>query len=682
MKKHIRHHWFRVLALSVAMCCYPIEALPVQAAETDMPVTYMTYEQNGCHLSPRLIQADGREVEMTVTEKKNIPGVYRASQIPSAYSLLDDAGNSYVTSVKDQGSTGLCWAYSALGACESNIMKKGLEIPDNWRDEKGELNFSEAALGWYVYTDHYQEGDFTSGDAIHMKDKGVTGGNASIAGFSLAAGIGAQLEKYAPFSDWDNGYSEYQRFVSYYRMQNSDMIWQISEDATSVIKEWMMESGAVSASYYSAGSYYDNGSSSAYYQNRYDADYADHAILLVGWDDNYSRDNFNPNQKPENDGAWLVRNSWGDDDAYEGYFWLSYEDPSICEYTRFDMAVANSSQLCYQYDGAAVYAGIGAKAAANIFTVERDGELTQVMFPNLSSNSDQLAYTISVYRLNKSAKNPEDGKLLMTTRGMLYYSGYKGVSVPAVPLKKNEKFSVVLELSATGSSSSRNVMLGMESNAGADTGIERVCSYQDGESYVTSDGKTWIDVNSLVKMPGVNYTYPYADLGNVALKAIINSEEEPTNWTQMNEALALGAPDENSNQLFVDAYAEAISLPEDAPQQIVNNTAKNLLAGLERDGRISYPQSLYANYGSLRGDLNDNGRPDVNDAFNVLVACSARALGLIGKLRPAEVRAADVDLDSKITMNDAYRILLYNNMLSIGNDPDWDSVLNYVGDFS
>ena len=114
----------------------------------------------------------------------------------------------------------------------------------------------------------------------------------------------------------------------------------------------------------------------------------------------------------------------------------------------------------------------------------------------------------------------------------------------------------------------------------------------------------------------------------------------------------------------------------------MNNTAKNLLAGLERDGRISYPQSLYANYGSLRGDLNDNGRPDVNDAFNVLVACSARALGLIGNLRPAEVRAADVDLDSKITMNDAYRILLYNNMLSIGNDPDWDSVLNYVGDFS
>ena len=37
----------------------------------------------------------------------------------------------------------------------------------------------------------------------------------------------------------------------------------------------------------------------------------DHAVCIIGWDDNYSKDNFNTNYKPQNNGAWIVKNSWG-----------------------------------------------------------------------------------------------------------------------------------------------------------------------------------------------------------------------------------------------------------------------------------------------------------------------------------------------------------------------------------
>ena len=42
--------------------------------------------------------------------------------------------------------------------------------------------------------------------------------------------------------------------------------------------------------------------------------YKRQAIAIVGWDDNYSKENFKAinGVLPENDGAWLVKNSLGD----------------------------------------------------------------------------------------------------------------------------------------------------------------------------------------------------------------------------------------------------------------------------------------------------------------------------------------------------------------------------------
>jgi Leucine-rich repeat (LRR) protein len=56
-----------------------------------------------------------------------------------------------------------------------------------------------------------------------------------------------------------------------------------------------------------------------------------HAISIVGWDDNYSRNNFNSKKgnKPKKDGAYIVLNSWGTWWGDDGYFYVSYEDVMI-----------------------------------------------------------------------------------------------------------------------------------------------------------------------------------------------------------------------------------------------------------------------------------------------------------------------------------------------------------------
>lgn len=54
-----------------------------------------------------------------------------------------------------------------------------------------------------------------------------------------------------------------------------------------------------------------------------------HCVSVVGWDDNYSKENFSQSISgtPQNDGAWLIKNSWGKNyNNLGGYFWISYED--------------------------------------------------------------------------------------------------------------------------------------------------------------------------------------------------------------------------------------------------------------------------------------------------------------------------------------------------------------------
>lgn len=51
-----------------------------------------------------------------------------------------------------------------------------------------------------------------------------------------------------------------------------------------------------------------------------------HSVIIIGWDDTYSKNNFPESNRPNTDGAYLVQNSWGSDWGKGGTFYVSYDD--------------------------------------------------------------------------------------------------------------------------------------------------------------------------------------------------------------------------------------------------------------------------------------------------------------------------------------------------------------------
>lgn len=90
------------------------------------------------------------------------------------------------------------------------------------------------------------------------------------------------------------------------------------------IKKYMLDYGAVLIAT-SSDTQMENYNNTSIYRKEEVKPHKPHTLLIIGWDDNYSKDNFTY-EKPENDGAWLVLNSWGTQWANNGAAWVSYED--------------------------------------------------------------------------------------------------------------------------------------------------------------------------------------------------------------------------------------------------------------------------------------------------------------------------------------------------------------------
>jgi C1A family cysteine protease len=237
------------------------------------------------------------EEEEETDETKSEPINY---VLPESFDWRDPdknyIGRDCVTSVKNQGSCGSCWAFGTVGPLESKILiKEGVDV-----------DLSEQ---WLV--------------SCNTADYGCDGGRWAHSWHTGAAGIcggtGAVYESDFEYVSGQNGYEPpcdgpYPHVFLITNWDDVDTGWNVPDVGD--LKQAIYDHGPVSAAVYVEDNFY-------YYTGGiFDTDLSgtvNHAVVLVGWTDDDS---------VSSGGYWIMKNSWGDW-GEDGYMRIAYGCQSI-----------------------------------------------------------------------------------------------------------------------------------------------------------------------------------------------------------------------------------------------------------------------------------------------------------------------------------------------------------------
>lgn len=495
----------------------------------------------------RYFNAKGEEVDLSEFNYSSF--LRRRAVLPSSYDLRDE-GRS--TSVKDQGTEGFCWSFASNASMESNIITKNLN-----KSTDDEIDLSESGGAWFSCNGTADTSDPTYGDHRHDLANGATGGNASDAAESLSSGYGTYPEELAKYSD-KFGYAEGLRYYSDYRLKDYT---QLPED-TDLIKQRIMENGAV---YYTYKSFFDNyhqteDGTTTYIDNGQSINGEEtsggHAVTIIGWDDNFSKDNFHPDAEVKNNGAWLCKNSWGEGWGSEGYFWISYES-FVYEFGQFEMQDKDTFDTIHQHQTSSeqyimclddeenpVYF-----SSANVFTAKATEELKQICYTNAVNSN----VNVKIYELEEGYTSPADGKLLAEFKSNVKYAGTHCLDVPEnLTFKEGDIFSVVIE----GDSLVTNFRYEDSDN---------VTNDKAGKSYFSENGTDWTDV---------------ADFSNASYAAIkaytTKATVDKTPLENMVKTIREHKPSNEVEQFLYDNdYKEVLALAEEAEKLMADDNVTN-----------------------------------------------------------------------------------------------------------
>ena len=331
-----------------------------------------------------------------ISPRKNLTKRAKDSskELPSSYSSRD---LGFCSSVKDQVGQ-ICWAYGSLSSYESFMLKNNLytadydpSILDRWGANSG------GDRGWMR----------------NLREAGST---------------------YIPignFTSWQGPLSQEGDTVKY----GVTDISYFTKGDNEYIKRAIMESGAVTANLMDYSRGYSTDRCSYCITDKINHN-SGHTISVVGWDDNYSKENFDGNYMPKNNGAWLCKNSAGQHlNSLGGYMWVSYEDYYLFSSEEYDPSFSidkireiGENDHLYQNEiyGATYefnYIPEDDLTYFNVFDFSENGNvLEKVVFETLALGAD---YKIYAAELDEDGK-PVSDKALWTElgSGKVEHNGY------------------------------------------------------------------------------------------------------------------------------------------------------------------------------------------------------------------------------------------------------------------
>lgn len=406
--------------------------------------------------------------------------------LPDAYDMRD---YGRVTPVRDQGRYGTCWAFASLGAFESTLMPEDEEV------------FS---------TDHMT--------LCNSYNLGMNrGGEHTMSIAYLAAWQGPVYEADDPYGDGKTN-------PDLTAVKHLEEALVINDRDFDTLKSAIFRYGALETSLYSQMDYAD--SISAYYSEDNASYYYDgeevpnHDVVVVGWDDNYPKEKFT--KMPEGDGAFICKNSWGEEFGDDGYFYVSYYDTNICNksvvYTR--IGEADNYDKIYQSDllGWVGLMGFGKEEAyfANVYKAGENEEIAAVSFYATDVNTEFEVYLVKNFENTDSLKDRE-----FIVSGSMKYAGYYTVEFPeAVRLDDNSKYAVVVKIKTPGAVHPIAIEYDVD---------ERTENFDisDGEGYISLYGELWHSAEATQNCNVCLKAFTrYADTSKEDVQPEVNTEEQ------------------------------------------------------------------------------------------------------------------------------------------------------------
>ena len=376
------------------------------------------------------------------------------SILPTRFDLTEIG---WVTPVRDQGNMGSCWVFGGVAALESALLKN-TGIPY----DLSENNMQDSMVIFSRY----------GSDEIESA-------NEMIAAGYLLSWLGAFPQEYDVYDELGKVSPSIHTSQTIH-VQDFVLIddRNISIPGDPALKKAILKYGALAV-------LYDGEQEPECYNSVTGAFYhltgpTNHAVALVGWDDNYPKENFAT--IPDGDGAWIIKNSWGTQCGDGGYMFISYYDGTLCpDDLLTNQAVAYvfentmSYNKNYQYDFTGIRLFVSNDETSEVYGTP----VTNVN--NFVSAEDDLIAAVGTYfnqsGMDYTVKVAVNGAVVYTQSGVSPYRGYHTIKLDKyIPIKKGDKFSIYVTSMALGVS------------------IPKRAHYEAGVSLTNGDDGSWKDL--------------------------------------------------------------------------------------------------------------------------------------------------------------------------------------------
>jgi C1A family cysteine protease len=466
-------------------------SLPAALQTAPLNPAFVQYQQNKSAGKVATQTADGLGLGW-------VPPPYELSKTPTASSITAAQAQTYpatydlrtlnkVSPVENQGQCGSCWTFATFGSLESYLLP-GLTTQYSENNLKNLADFDYTCCA----------GGDSAMSTAYLARWGTTMTDAT--GATIYAGpVTSASDPYnlsCTSSPTTSQIAMHVQNVYFLPLKQSPLDNNAIKSALMTYGgvftgfEWNVTAGLAPSAYY-------NPTTAAYYDgNIADKNTANHAVTIVGWDDNYSKMNFSTT--PPGNGAWIVKNSWGTSFGQSGYFYVSYYDLNMGyqENSVFTAEPTTNYTTNYQYDPFGMEGGVGSGNSstaygANVFTADSTGTLNAVSF---WAPVEDTQYTAQVYVTPTNSSNPTSGTLMSTISGTASnagyaYAGYYTESLSTtVPLTKGEKFAVVVKFTTPGDNDPVPVQY---KESGYDDNAPNAIP---GQSFYSLNGTTWNDL--------------------------------------------------------------------------------------------------------------------------------------------------------------------------------------------